>query len=154
MLDMKISELDVIEFLTERREKLAAELRSIDTTIAGLKSETDMTVGPGFDVDKSKRLQSRTDSGKAEREMNRQLKINVPSEYNVSDSVDKRILFVIKTLGKGNRDEILDEIKTKYEPNGNFERLEANVKVRLSFLLKQGAIKGEKKGRFYQYSLN
>lgn len=151
---MKISELDVIEFLTERREKLAAELRSIDTTIAGLKSETDMTVGPGFDVDKSKRLQSRTDSGKAEREMNRQLKINVPSEYNVSDSVDKRILFVIKTLGKGNRDEILDEIKTKYEPNGNFERLEANVKVRLSFLLKQGAIKGEKKGRFYQYSLN
>ncbi|WP_188752567.1 hypothetical protein [Parapedobacter defluvii] len=151
---MKISELDVIEFLTERREKLAAELRSIDTTIAGLKSETDMTVGPGFDADKSKRLQSRTDSGKAEREMNRQLKINVPSEYNVSDSVDKRILFVIKTLGKGNRDEILDEIKTKYEPNGNFERLEANVKVRLSFLLKQGAIKGEKKGRFYQYSLN
>lgn len=154
MADKKISELDVIEFLTERKERLVAELKSIENTITGLKSGLDPLIQPNFHRGNRSSVEKqiktiRTAVGNIESP-----KVEVPSEYNVSDSVDKRILFVVKTLRKANRDEILKQIKTKYEPDGDFEKLEANVKVRLSFLLKNGILKGEKKGRLYNYSLN
>ena len=152
MPDKKISDLDVIEFLVERREKLATELKSIEATIAGLKSETTFENRAVINENKPHKLQE-SPTRNSRFTANAQKSIRIPEAYNPSDSLDKRLLFVIQAIGRGNRDDILDAIKTKYEPDANFDRLEANVKVRLSFLLKSGLIHGERKGRFYQYSM-
>lgn len=147
MLTKKISELDVIEFLTERREKLAIELQSIETTIAGLKSQNEAQAG--IDLGQfDKQPAAVTKNGKTPAP-----KPDLPTEYRATDSIDRRILFVLSTLDAANRDEILEEIKNKYEPEADFEKLNANIKVRLSHLLKKGVIKGKRRGRLYTYSL-
>ena len=152
MSGKRVSENDVIKFLSERREKLAAELKSIDTTIAGLRSSVDTLEDYG--VAAQWQEQSHSVSEETKPAVAKVSKVEIPSKYNVSDSIDKRILFVISDLGNANRDEILKEITQKYEPDGDDAKITANVKVRLSYLLKHGVIKGKRNGRFYRYSLD
>lgn len=150
MSDKKISEGDVIDFLVERRNRLVVELESIDTTIAGLNSQLDTIGGVGPALKRPISNPRKTENKKD----NERRKIELPTEYKSSDSIDKRVLFVLSELGKASRDEILDHMMTKYEPDADYEKIKASAKVRLSQLLKGGQIKGKRKGRWYEYSLS
>lgn len=72
--------------------------------------------------------------------------------FNTKGKLDHKIAYALTKVGRGFREDILEEI-AGVQPSINLYRLRAAVAVRLTHLLQHSLIVGEKIGRRYEYQL-
>jgi len=137
-----ITEKQIIEFLKQKRLTLLEELHKTDTALRALGIEEDIYPSS------IEYLMHTTGSGK---------KPNLPplskiTEYKVDLKLDEKIAFALTHLKFGTKKEITEYL-IQTDPAIDPKKLENNIAVRLSSLLKDNQIDGNKKGRTYSYHL-
>jgi len=137
-----ITEKQIIEFLKQKRISLIEELHKTDTALRALGIEEDLfTVSPDF-----YQQNSRT-----------RIKTNLPTLSKITDyktdlKLDEKIAFALTHLKYGTKKEITEYL-IQTDSTLDPIKLENNIAVRLSSLLKDNQIDGNKKGRTYSYHL-
>lgn len=79
-------------------------------------------------------------------------KLAEKEDFDRNDKVDLKIAYALTKLKEADKMQIVGEIMEQ-EPDQDSHKLEGNVAVRLSHLLKNGMIMARRSGRSYIYSL-
>lgn len=137
-----ITEKQIVEFLKQKRVSLIEELHKTETALKALGIEEELfPFAPDYNPPN---LRTRNKS-------------NLPplsriKEYKADLKLDEKIAFALTHLKFGTKKEITEfliETDSSLDP----KKLENNIAVRLSSLLKDNQIDGNKKGRTYSYHL-
>lgn len=135
----------VIVFLNDRKRTLEETVLHIDKTIAFLS---------GTAIKQS--VTSTLSDNEVQQTVGYQQKVHPKltpeSFFSPKFKLDKKIAYALTKIEKGFKDDVVAQLHT-LEPEIGPYRLEKAVAVRLSYLLKIGAIQGKKIGRRYMYSL-
>ena len=135
-----INEKQVIEFLKERQQLLKDELKKIENTINVIESSNVILSGS-------------TPSRKAPKEVTASTrKLEPIHEFKPHGRFDERIGYALTKLKSGYKEDIL-EVLLEEQPDTDILKLQNALGVRLSYLLKNGLIEGEKHGRKFKYTL-
>lgn len=137
-----ITEKQIIEFLKQKRLTLLEELHKTDTALKALGIEEEL-FPPSMEY-----LLHNTGTGK---------KSLLPALSKIADykpdlKLDDKIAFALTHLKYGTKKEITEYL-LETDPTLDPKKLENNIAVRLSSLLKDNQIDGNKKGRTYSYHL-
>lgn len=133
-----ISEIEVIEFLKQRKSLLIKEIENIDNMIFSLSGNTEIN---------EVIYKQRPDSAQPTRS-----RIPVPESYNSNLKIDEKIVFAISKLNSADRNEIIDWL-LEAEPNAEEQKLRQNITTRLSVLRKNKQIGSQKVGPRFKYQL-
>lgn len=126
-----ISEEEIIKFLKSKRKVLLQELEKLDIALNAI---------TGVDFNSIPKDIYNIQEG------------IIPDEYSSKLKLDKKILFAIKEIEKGDKTEIINKIQT-LEPKSDIKKLENSISVRLSYLKNNNLIKADKNGRSLSYFL-
>jgi len=137
-----ITEKQIIEFLKQKRISLLEELHKTDTALRALGIEEQ-----NFS-DSIEHL--RINSGHPKR--SHLSPLSKIQDYKTDLKLDEKIAFALTHLKYGTKKEIIDYL-LQTDPELDPKKLENNLAVRLSSLLKDNQIDGNKKGRTYSYHL-
>jgi len=137
-----ITEKQIIEFLKQKRLGLLEELHKTDTALRAL------GIGEEIYPPSMEYLLHNTGTGK---------KPNFPplskiTDYKADLKLDEKIAFALTHLKYGTKKEIAEYL-LQTDPSIDPKKLENNLAVRLSSLLKDNQLDGNKKGRTYSYHL-
>lgn len=135
-----INEQQVIEFLRARQQLLKDELRKIENTINVIESSNVVLSG----IAPTKRVAK--DGQPATK------KLEPTKEFKPHGRFDERISYALTKVKAGYKEDIL-EVLLEEQPEEDIVKLQNALGVRLSYLLKNGLIAGEKHGRKFFYSL-
>ncbi|SNS63155.1 hypothetical protein SAMN06295967_11480 [Belliella buryatensis] len=127
----ELSEQEIIKFLKEKRKSLITEIEKIDTALKAME-------GVGF-VNLPRSIIKSDESF-------------IPDQYSDKLKLDKKILFALKEMGKGDKSEIIQKIQ-QLEPKSDISKLENSISVRLSYLKNNNIVKADKNGRSLSYYL-
>jgi len=136
-----ITEKQIIEFLKQKRISLIEELHKTETALRAL----------GVDDEHSKYTQDNFLYSQPRNKTNLP-PLNKISEYKADLKLDEKIAFALTHLKYGTKKEIA-EFLLHTDSTLDVKKLENNIAVRLSSLLKENQIDGNKKGRTYSYHL-
>lgn len=140
-----INEKQVIEFLRQRESMLEQELLKIRTTISVIDSSSLVLENI---VSAGKVLPTEQPTGKSV--IRKRLK--PVGEFLVSGKLDEKISYAITKMKTAYKEDII-EVLIENQPSADIVKLQNAVGVRLSYLLKNDMIVGEKHGRKFSYSL-
>ncbi|SIS86361.1 hypothetical protein [Belliella pelovolcani] len=126
-----ISEEEIIRFLKTKREALIQELEKLDVALNAM---------TGVDFNSIPKSIDSLQEG------------SIPDHYSSKLKLDKKILFALKEMGKGDKSEIIQKIQ-QLEPKSDISKLENSISVRLSYLKNNNIIKADKNGRSLSYFL-
>lgn len=135
-----INEKQVIEFLKERQQLLKDELKKIENTINVIESSNLILSGSSSVKRVSRDVQPSTK------------KLEPIKVFKPNGRFDERISYVLTKLKSGYKEDILDML-LEMQPDEDIVKLQNALGVRLSYLLKNDLIEGEKHGRKFKYSL-
>ncbi|UCS92395.1 hypothetical protein KZP23_17060 [Echinicola marina] len=138
MKEERITDRQILKHLNSKRNSLLSELSKIDLAIQALGGKIF-----GNATDEKQTLN---------RSVKSQGKLVPPEKYSKGDTIDNKIAFALSQLKEADKSTIITEI-LRQEPSQDTKKLEGNIAVRLSYLLKKEMIKGKKTGRIYLYSL-
>lgn len=142
-----INEEHIIQFLKQREQLLLEELKKVRATISVIQSS-------GLALNSNpypKQPSAMIKPSKADLQIRKALKpIN---EFLERGKLDDKISFALTKLKKAYKEEILD-VLIENQPTIDVVKLQNAVGVRLSYLLKNNMIAGEKHGRKFNYSLH
>jgi len=137
-----ITEKQIIEFLKQKRISLLEELHKTDTALRALGIDEQIF------SDSIEHL--RINTGPVTR--SHMPPLNKILDYKSDLKLDEKIAFALTHLKYGTKKEITDYL-IQTDPKLDPKKLENNIAVRLSSLLKDHQIDGNKKGRTYSYHL-
>lgn len=126
-----ISEQEIINFLKTKRKVLIQELEKLDVALNAM---------TGVDFQSIPKDLDSIQEGE------------VPDQYSSKLKLDKKILFALKEIGKGDKSEIIHKLQ-QLEPKSDIGKLENSISVRLSYLKNNNIIKADKNGRSLSYFL-
>lgn len=135
----------VIAYLTNRKQELEETILHIDNTIAFLSASSIKSLSPSLSSENEVQ-QVRDDKRKTK------AKLKQENTFSSKFKLDKKIAYVLTKIGNGFKDDIVAELHA-LQPELDIHKLEKFIAVRLSYLLKIGAIQGRKILRRYEYSL-
>jgi len=143
----QISSKHVIAYLNNRKRELEEKIHHIDNTISLL---SDLRLQQSFisgklDIDEQRISHSRQ-LGKPS------LELKIEKTFDPDFKLDRKIAYVLTSIESGFKNDIVAGLHA-LQPELNIHKLEKQLAVRLSYLLKIGAIKGDKISRSYRYSL-
>ncbi len=127
----ELSEQEIIKFLKEKRNSLLREIEKIDTALKALEGVDFINI-PSSIIKPDESY--------------------IPDQYSDKLKLDKKILFALKSIGKGDKSEIINKIQ-QLEPKSDINKLENSISVRLSYLKNNNIIKSDKNGRSLSYFL-
>ncbi|KEO71706.1 hypothetical protein [Anditalea andensis] len=136
MKDQPVIEDQILELMHERLKDLMGKVKSLQVAIAAM--EQTRNGSPSFNGTHIPDSQTP--------------KLQPISTYNSDMKLDEKIAYALSKLDKATKKEIVGKI-VEAEPETNIDKLDSNIAVRLSFLLKEQQISGIKQGRVYHYSL-
>lgn len=140
-----INEKDILAFLKDREQLITEELRKVRAIIKVIESSSSVLSNDG-EGNYAGAFRSSEPSKKVRKPLQRM------DEYLKDGYLDEKISYALTQLGTGYKEDIL-EILVEKEPESNLVNLQNALGVRLSYLLKNDVIQGEKHGRKYQYTL-
>lgn len=127
----ELSEQEIIKFLKEKRNSLINEIEKIDTALKALEG-VDFVNFPSNIIKSDESF--------------------IPDQYSDKLKLDKKILFALKEIEKGDKSEIIQKIQ-QLEPKSDISKLGNSISVRLSYLKNNNIIKADKNGRSLSYFL-
>lgn len=144
MVEENINEQQIIEFLKQREQLLKEELRKVRATINVLDSSS-IALGNSmaFEGGLKKSGTTRTVVRKP---------LTPVNEYSPNARLDEKIAYALTQVKQGYKEDII-EVMLKEEPDLDLIKLQNAVGVRLSYLIKNELIEGEKHGRKFYYNL-
>lgn len=138
----------VTTYLSNRKRQLEETIRHIEKTIASLSKspfkQTQVQLSSDTEVQKK--------AGRPSGRRKGPLKLKTEEKFNPHSKLDRKIAYVITRFGSGFKDDIVAELHA-LQPELDAHKLEKQLAVRLSYLLKIEAIQGNKISRRYRYSL-
>lgn len=135
----EITELEVVNFLTKRKDSLLKEINSIDDIISSItQRDTISTKKKHVDFGRAKDTHTK--------------KIEVPDTYKPDLKIDEKILYAVKKLKNPDREEIIAFL-LKEDPLLDQNKTSRNIITRLSILRKENYLSAKKDGRRYRYAL-
>lgn len=135
-----INEKHVIGFLKERQRILKEELAKIENAISVIESSNLVLSGT---VPTKTATRETAPSTK---------KLEPINEFKPHGRFDERISYVLTKLKSAYKEDLLDML-LELQPEEDVVKLTNALGVRLSYLLKNNLIVGEKHGRKFKYSL-
>lgn len=144
MVEENINEQQIIEFLRQREQLLKEELRKIRATISVLDSSSS-ALGSILAAEAAAKKSSsiRTVVRKP---------LTPVHEYSAAARLDDKISYALTKLKQGYKEDII-AVMVENEPDLDMIKLQNAVGVRLSYLIKNDLIEGEKHGRKFYYNL-
>jgi len=137
-----ITEKQIVEFLKQKRINLIEELHKTETALKALGIDKELFLSsPDYyqPAIRSRNISNLPPLGKI-------------TDYNADLKLDEKIAFALTHLKYGTKKEITEYL-IQTDSTLNPKKLENNIAVRLSSLLKDNQIDGNKKGRTYSYHL-
>lgn len=132
----------VVAYLTNKKQELEETIQHIDKTIAFLyRLHAKHSAQSDNEVQQTMSLRRKTKP-----------KLTPESVFSPKFKLDRKIAYVLTKIGNGFKDDIVAELYA-LQPELDIHKLGKFVAVRLSYLLKIGAIQGRKISRRYEYSL-
>lgn len=155
MNSVHINEKVIVKYLEERKELLEQELRKVEATLSVINTFKPILDETLEEMSTSRALKALNRksvlkaSGKtSDANINPSKKYKPASKFKLDDKINAALL----KLTKGNKDEIFEKILEEF-PDSDPRKTENTLAVRLSYLLKNNLLIGEKVGRLYTYSL-
>lgn len=135
-----MSEKEVVELLENRLISLKLEIMRTEEALTILRGKSQNTNA------ENKRIVTRTKVKKSLK------KPALPTVYDPKYKWEDKILFALSKTGPAFKEDIIKEIG-KLEPGEDIKKLGNSIAVKLSNLLHQNTIKGEREGRKLKYQL-
>lgn len=135
----------VVTYLANKKRQLEEAIFHIDKTIASL------SASPIKQLSVSSSSDNEVQQARGYKQK-RNSKLKPESTFSPKFKLDKKIAYVLTKIGNGFKDDIVAELHA-LQPELDIHKLEKFIAVRLSYLLKIGAIRGRKILRRYEYSL-
>lgn len=135
----EITELEVVNFLTKRKDSLLKEINSINDIISSITQKDSVS---------TKKKQDNFNHIKDSRKK----RIDIPDAYSPELKIDEKILYAVKKLKKPNREEIIAYL-LKEDPLLDQNKTSRNIITRLSILRKENYLTAKKDGRRYRYTI-
>ncbi|EOR94956.1 hypothetical protein ADIARSV_1917 [Arcticibacter svalbardensis MN12-7] len=146
----KVTEQDIITFLQEKVSTLQIELNKAQSALESFSgSAPKANAKPASDTSVEKVKSVR---GKKVPALKPSKPLAVPEQFNADDKMDKKLAYILSTLGASFNSEVVSKIQ-ELEPEKDADKLGKAVIVKLASLFKAGRIKGTKLNGKYKYEL-